>query len=394
MIKEQILDFIDKNFENWKKLRREFHQMPEIAMNEFDTSQKIKNYLNSLGFEVIDCGKTGVIGVFKNGDHNARKIAIRAEIDGLNIVEETGLDYASKNGNMHACGHDGHLTILLATCEYLIKTRDFNGTFYAIFQPGEETASGAKAMLNDSLLNKISPDRIYAIHNMPQNQIKIGELGSFFFYTGKQAMLSSSDNFEYEIIGKSGHGSAPQFTNDPIVAASFIILNLQTIVSRKIGAFDKVVITVGAFNAGNTFNIIPESAKLKISVRNLDQKLRINVLKWIDQYIENICNVYDCSFKKTIFDSFEPTVNDIEVSKFAFETVKELYGEDKVFDNAQTLGSEDFGLFLEKIPGCMAFIHNGQSNDVHSPKYIFNDELIKYGVSYFATIVEKELKNK
>lgn len=391
MIKKEIVDYIKKNKNEWIKLRHYFHQYPEIAMNEFNTSNKIKELLLKWQYEVIECGKTGVIGILRNGDSN-KKIAIRAEFDGLPIIEENDdLPYKSLNENMHACGRDGHTTMALAACQYLAETKNFNGTFYAIFQPGEEECVGALHMINDGLFDKIKPDRIYALHNIPLKQVNCGNPGDFHFYDGTDAMMASNDMLDVTIIGKGAHGSSPQNGRDPIVAGACLVNNLQTIISRNVSPFEKVVITIGAFNAGSAPNIIPGKANLKLSVRNLKKETRSFVLDRINQVISQTCNLYNCEAQISIIGACSLTINDPQVNEFAKNVVRNVFGENKLKPSPQLLAGEDFGYFLEKVPGCMVFINNGDSADLHNHKFNFNDEILPYGVAYFIAIVENEL---
>ncbi len=391
MIKKNIIDYIKKNRSEWKRIRQYFHQHPELSMNEFNTSQKIKELLIKWNYEVIECSNTGIIGILRNGNGN-RKIAIRAELDGLPIKEENqNLVYKSLNENMHACGHDGHLTMALAVCQYFAETKVFNGAFYVIFQPGEENSMGAMKMIEDGLLDKINPDRIYALHNVPYKQLKCGSAGDLHFYNKADPIMAANDMFEYKIIGKSTHGSSPQNGIDPIVAGSSIVMNLQSIVSRNLSPFDKSVVTVGAFNAGHAANAIPEYASIKVSIRSLDINTRDLVLKRVDDIVLKTCEMYNCLVQKNIEGTASFTINNLEVNEFARQTAIEVFGKNKVFSSPQLLASEDYGYFLDRIPGCLVFINNGDSADLHNNHYDFNDEIIPYGVAFLISLLEKEL---
>lgn len=391
MIKKEIVDYIKKHQKEWENLRHYFHQHPETSMTEYNTSNKIKELLTGWGYQIEECGKTGMIATLTNGNGN-RKIAIRAEFDALKILElNDDLEYKSLNDNMHACGHDGHLTMALATCQYMAETRNFNGTFYTIFQPGEEDCVGALEMINDGLFERINPDRIYAIHNMPLKALGTGQPGDFHFYTGENAMMASNDMYEYKIIGKGAHGSSPQNGIDPVVAASNLVLNLQTIVSRNVSAFEKVVITVGSIHAGSVPNIIPQSATISLSIRNLDQNIQDYVLNRIDEVVANTCNTFNCTYEKKHLGSCCMTINNKQVNEFAKKITKQVFGEHKVHEALQLLAGEDYGYFLQKVPGCLVFLNNGDSADLHNPRYNFNDKILPYGIAYFISILEKEL---
>lgn len=390
MIRKEIVDFLKLTKNEWVECRRYLHTNPETSMSEYNTSRYIKQQLYKWGFSVHNFGNTGVLGILQNGD-SQKKIAIRADMDALEIKEKNKFNYCAKENKMHACGHDGHITMLLATCKFLSESKSFNGTFYAIFQPGEEDASGAVAMIDDGLYNVMQADKIYALHNVPTSLLKNGKLGDFHAYSGEGGTLTSNDLLEYKITGKGSHGSAPQNGFDPIVTVSSIIVNLQTIVSRRISAFEKVVITVGEVKSGSATNVIPEYATIKISVRCLDQEIRKNVIEYIDEYIIKTAETFNCSAVKTFHKKCPLTINDPQTLKFAKDLIINTFGENKLHECDPLLASEDFGLYLQKIPGCMIFINNGESNPLHTETYDFNDAIIPYGVSFFITLIETEM---
>lgn len=378
----EIVDLKDE----FISIRHKIHKNPELGFDEIDTSALVSQKLQEFGYQVYRCvGKTGVVGVLKKGNSN-KKLGLRADMDALPMQENTNLSYKSKKENiMHACGHDGHTASLLLAAKYLANQK-FNGTLNLYFQPAEEGLGGARAMIKDGLFEKFDSDYIFGWHNMPFGYNKK-------FYLKKGAMMASCDNYKIEVIGKGGHGSAPHKTKDPIYAASLLVVALQGIVARNINPQNSVVVSIGAFNAGYAFNIIPDSANLKISVRALDDESRKLTEEKIYQISKSVANANDIEIKITKDIVAPVTMNDDEAVDFAREVAKELFGEENCeFNHDPLMASEDFGFFCEIKKCAYAFFENENDIYLHNSHYIFNDELLARVASYYAKLALKYLK--
>ncbi len=378
----EILDLKDE----FVKIRHQIHQNPELGFDEIQTAKLVAQKLKEMGYEVYEgIGKTGVVGVLKKGS-GTKKIGLRADMDALPMQEYANVPYRSKKENvMHACGHDGHTTSLLLAAQYLSK-QDFNGTLNLYFQPAEEGLGGANAMIKDGLFDKFDSDYIFGWHNMPFG-------GDKKFYLKKGAMLASSDSYTIEVVGKGGHGSAPEKAKDPIYAASLLVVALQSIVSRNIDPQNSAVLSLGAFNSGSAFNIIPDNAILKLSVRALDDKSRTLTEEKIHQICQGIASANGIEIKITKKVVAPITMNNDEAVEFAQEVAKELFGmENCDFNHRPLMGSEDFGYFCEVRKCAYAFLENESNIYLHNSHYIFNDELLVRAASYYASLALKYLK--
>jgi len=375
------------NFQNdMIKWRHHFHENPELAYKEINTSKKVVELLKQFGISDIETGvgKTGVVAVLENG--KGKSIGLRADMDALPIHEENkNKKYKSKiSGKMHACGHDGHTTMLLGAAKYLSETKNFNGKVVLIFQPAEEGFAGAKAMLEDGLLEKYPIDEIYGMHNMPGL-----EKGVLAIQSGPR--LAAADNFEVDIIGKGAHGAMPSNSIDPIVCGASIIQNIQHIVSRNVNPKETLVITVASFNSGSANNVIPNSAKISGTIRYYDDQIGKLAKKRFFDVINSTCNAFGA---KSIIDfkkGYPATVNHEEQSIFAYNIAKKVIGLKASSNQNPMMGSEDFSYFLKKIPGCFAWIGNGESASLHNPRYDFNDDILSIGSSFLASIAEERL---
>tara|TARA_Y200000002_G_scaffold377456_1_gene383098 strand:+ start:18 stop:1172 length:1155 start_codon:yes stop_codon:yes gene_type:complete len=381
-IKNRIADFENEMIE-W---RHYFHENPELAYKEFNTSKKIVEILKGFGITNIEegIGKTGVVATLVNGQ--GKSIGLRADMDALPIFEENNnKNYKSKiNGKMHACGHDGHTTMLLGAAKYLSETKNFNGKVVLIFQPAEEGFAGAKSMIEDGLLIKYPIDEIYGMHNMPGL-----EEGVLAIESGPR--LAAADNFDVEIVGKGAHGAMPSNSIDPIVCGASIIQNLQHIVSRNSDPKETLVITVASFNSGNANNVIPKSAKFSGTIRYYNDEIGKLAKKRFFEVINSTCDVFNAKANIDFQKGYPATVNHQKQSKFAFNSAKKIIGNKASSSQKPMMGSEDFSYFLKKIPGCFAWIGNGSSASLHNPKYDFNDSVLTVGSSFLATIAEDRL---
>ncbi|MDM0032471.1 M20 aminoacylase family protein [Variovorax sp. J22P271] len=368
------------------RIRRDIHSHPELGFEEFRTSDLIASKLTEWGYDVHrGIGGTGVIGSLKLG-RSARTMGLRADMDALPIHETSDIAYSSASpGKMHACGHDGHTTMLLAAAQELAQTRKFDGTIHLIFQPAEEGLAGARKMLEDGLFEKFPCDAIFAMHNMPG--YPAGKLG---FREGP--FMASSDTVVIDVTGIGGHGATPAKAVDPILAASNIVIALQSIVSRNIEAMDAAVVTVGSFHAGEAPNVIPESAQLKLTVRALRPATRAFLRERIAEVAEAQAASYGATAKVTYHWRYPVLVNHPRETKIARDLALEWLGEDGVIENADMqMNGEDFAFMLEKCPGSYLFIgNNDEAHEcmVHSPSFDFNDKCLSIGAAYWVRLTE------
>ncbi|WP_120945215.1 MULTISPECIES: M20 aminoacylase family protein [Helicobacter] len=367
--------------EEFKAIRQQIHQHPELGFEEVQTSKLIADKLKEFGYQVHGhVGKTGVVGVLKKGD-STKKIGLRADMDALPMPEENDLPYKSQTPNrMHACGHDGHSASLLLAARYL-ATQEFNGTLHLYFQPAEEGLGGAQAMLAEGLLERFDSDMIFGWHNMPFG-------GDKTIYLKSGAIMASADCYTLEIKGRGGHGSAPEKCKDPILAASLLVVALQGIVSRDIDPQHSAVVSVGAFNAGSAFNIIPDRAILKLSVRALDTQSQEITARRIEQIAKGIALAQGVEIEINKQAAAPVTMNDPKASAFAQEVAQEIFGKEACcFEHPAAMGSEDFGYFAQLRPCAYAFLENENTHYLHTTGYVFNDALLARAASYYARLV-------
>ena len=379
-----VINSIANNFEEMAGWRQHIHANPELGFECHETAKFVVERLKEFGVDDISEGwaKTGVVAVI-NGKGDGGTIGLRADMDALPMPEKTGLDYASGNeGKMHACGHDGHTTMLLGAAKYLAETRNFSGRVVLMFQPAEEGGGGAEVMCNEGVIEKYGISQVFAIHNMPE--LPVGE-----FQTRAGPVMASVDDFEIEIFGKGGHAARPHFSVDPIVAATAMVQSLHTIVSRNIDPIECGVISITQIHAGTAFNVIPETAKIMGTIRSFEPDVKAVMQKRLVAVMENIAAAYDTRAELTYHDGYPATVNDTEKAAFAVKVAAGIVGEDKVSDQAACrMGAEDFSFMLNKVPGAYVFVGNGDSAALHHQSYNFNDEAAPIGASYLAKIVE------
>ncbi|MEQ3710811.1 M20 aminoacylase family protein [Tateyamaria sp.] len=365
--------------------RRYLHTIPELGNDCFKTAAFVADRLREFGVDELHEGfaTTGIVAII-NGQADGPTIGLRADMDALPIPEETGLDYASTHaGNMHACGHDGHTTMLLGAAKYLAETRNFSGRVALIFQPAEETGGGAEVMVEEGILDRFNIGQVYALHNAPGFD-KGG------FYTSPGAMMAAVDEFHIHITGLGGHGATPHLTRDPVVAACGIATALQTIVSRNHYAQDDLVVSVTQIHTGTTDNVIPETAYINGTVRSFDKDVQAMVIRRMEQIVAGQAASYDVSATLEYEKGYPATVNTPEEAGFAAVVASEIAGEDHVIaDNGREMGAEDFSYMLEKRPGAYLFIGQGDTAGLHHAAYNFDDEIAPVGASFFARIVER-----
>jgi hippurate hydrolase len=373
-----------------KATRQYLHAHPELSLEEAETARYVADKLEAWGYEVTrNVGGHGVVARLTAGT-GTKSIGIRADMDALPIVEETRLPYASKTpGKMHACGHDGHTTVLLGAAEYLARTRRFNGTVTLIFQPAEENGrpSGAQKMIEDGLFERFPIDAIFGLHNHPG-----APEGALLLRSGP--MMASSDTVNITIKGKGGHASRPHLTVDPVVVACSLVVSLQTIVSRNVDPTQTAVVTVGTIHAGQAVNVIPEYAKLALSVRSFEPKIRDLLQQRITKLAQSVADGYDATIEIDYERGYPVVVNSEAETAFARTVAEELIGTDKVSTCHLIPGSEDFSYFLEHKPGSFLRLGNGMNSAIlHSSRYDFADGSLTVGAAMWARLAERYLQD-
>jgi len=381
-IKEEIADLKDELV----ALRRDFHMHPELCFREVRTSKVVGDYLESLGLEVKrGIGKTGVVGLLK-GD--GKTVMLRADIDALPIQELNDVPYKSKNDNaMHACGHDGHTAMLLVAAKILAKHKDeIKGNIKFVFQPCEETMpSGAKAMLDDGVLEDPHVDSAFGIHlvsHVPTGMIGIRE----------GAIMAAGDKFVIDIIGKGGHCASPNVSVDPVVASSYVIQALQTIASREIDPLDAIVLTIGSIEGGTTFNVIPQDVKITGTVRTLSECLHKEIPGKLERIVKGVCEAFRARYHIDYQAGVPILVNDPGAVRLVRSIAEEVVGKDHVFD-FQWMAYEDMSYFLREVPG--AFYIIGSSNKDkgtdyphHNPRFDIDEDSLSIGVEMHVRLAQ------
>lgn len=381
-VEEGIAAFIHE----FQALRRDLHQHPELSFQEHRTSAIVAERLASWGYEVTTgIAGTGLVGTLRKGQ-GTKTLGIRADMDALPITEATGLPYASRNaGVMHACGHDGHTTVLLAAARFLAESGRFDGTLNLIFQPAEENGGGAQHMIGEGLFERFPCDAVFGLHNWPC----VGE-GHFGCVTGPA--MASVDQITITVRGKGGHGAAPHETVDPVVASAHIITALQTVVSRNVDPLDMGVVTVGSIHGGNAPNVVPESVELKLTARAFKPEVR-EVLK---ERIPAIARAQAESFGATADVSYRPgypaVLNHEAETELARSVAIDTFGAARVDAGFRPrTASEDFAFMLLKRPGSYVFVGNGDGASLHSPYYDFNDAILAPSATYWVRLAERFL---
>ena len=375
-------------FENdMAKWRRHLHQNPELGRDCYKTAKYIQERLKEFGITEIHTGyaSTGIVAIIE-GKASGRTIGLRADIDALPIKENTGMSYSSKNeGVMHACGHDGHTTMLLGAARYLSETRNFSGRVALIFQPDEEATGGAEAMVEEGILEEFNIEEVYALHNTPSHDVGV-------MYTRPGPIMAGADSFTVEIQGKGGHAAYPHEVKDPIVAAISIAQSFQTIVSRNNIPSDDLVISITQVHSGTTDNVVPEIAYLNGTVRTFDLSVQEMVIKRMEKIISGLAMSFEVNAKLNYQKGYPPTINHEESTNFAIGVAEDVCGSDKVLSSvAKEMGAEDFSYMLQKRPGAYLFMGIGDGAGLHNPNYDFNDAAAPVGASFFARLIEKAL---
>jgi len=371
--------------------RQDLHMNPQISFEEVYASNKVVTLLKEFGLEVHEnIAKTGVVGVLKKGT-SSKSIAIRADMDALPINEINTFSYKSKIENrMHACGHDGHTTMLLGAAKYLAESGNFNGTAYFIFQPDEENCFGARTMIEEGLFTNFSIDEVYAMHNIPNM-----EIGTFA--TRKGTITASENLFEISIEAKGGHAALPHMGVDAITVGSQIAVALQTIVSRKLNPADNGIVSITEFIADGKKNVLPGTVTMKGDARALSKETSALIEKNMRQIVKGICDAHGVKAEVSYETTIIPTFNSSQQTEAATNAARNVFGDKNTDDDClPRLFSEDFSIMSEAKPGCFVLMGNGtrgsHSRPLHSPNYDFNDELLVIGSSYWTELVEQQLK--
>jgi amidohydrolase len=367
-------------------IRHDLHAHPELGLEEHRTAEIVAQKLAAWGIEVHrGVGKTGVVGVLRNGNGQT-SVGLRADMDALPIQEATGLSYASENaGCMHACGHDGHTTMLLGAAKYLAETRAFNGTVNFIFQPAEEGIGGAKAMLDDGLFERFPCNFVYGMHNWPGMPV-----GQFQIGTGTR--FAGGAFFDITITGKGAHGARPNQSIDPVVVACHLGSALQSVISRTISAQDTAVLSVTRIDSGAAYNVIPETAVMGGTVRTMTSSVMQTIEQTMRRLATSIAAGFGATAELDFRVLFSPLVNDTAEAEALADAAARLVGPASVQRDAPSIvGSEDFSFMMEQVPGAHLLLGNGDTAALHHPAYDFNDEAIPYGAALYAAIVEDKL---
>ncbi|SIT79496.1 hippurate hydrolase [Yoonia rosea] len=377
----RIADFA----EDMTAWRRHLHQHPELGFDCHETAAFVVEKLRAFGVDEIHEGiaTSGVVAII-NGKAAGPTIGLRADMDALPMQEETGLEYASKvAGRMHACGHDGHTTMLLGAARYLAETRNFAGRVALIFQPAEENGGGGEVMVREGILERFDIAEVYALHSGPGDAVGA-------FYTTPGPIMAAVDSFHIHITGIGGHGAYPYETADPVVAAVGMVNAIQTIVSRNHVPFEDLVVSVTQIHTGSADNIVPEKAYINGTVRTMAKSVQDMVEKRLTEIVAGHAAAYGVQAEVIYERGYPATINDPEKTAFAAAVAREISPD---VDDARQydMGAEDFSYFLEKRPGAYVYVGNGDSAGLHHPKYDFADGAAPVGASYFARLVERAL---
>jgi hippurate hydrolase len=371
-----------------KQWRQQIHSQPELGFKELKTSSFIIDKLKSFGIEVHQgLGGTGVVGVLKNG--SGPTIGIRADIDALPIKEQNDIAHKSTHENcMHACGHDGHTSVLLGTAKHLSQHKNFSGTIYFIFQPAEEVLGGAKAMIDDGLFDKFPMDAVYGLHNWPG--LPVGEIA-----VNNGPMMASFDTFEITLTGKGTHAAMPHLGADPIAAGAALITNIQSIVSRRISPLKSGVISVTQMNSGDTTNVIPDYAILKGTVRSFDMDVRQSMQDMLTEMVAVLPPLYGVTGEMDYHIRYPVTTNDSEAYLEIKDAATNVLGADKVNTDVEpSMASEDFSFMSQVVKGAYFWLGvdgSSPSKPLHNAAYDFNDDAIETGIKVWVSLVESQL---
>lgn len=376
--------------------RRHLHENPELGYEEFETQKFVAGKLREFGMDVVHegMGGTGVVAMLHGGDGPAtgaeRRIMLRSDMDALPMDEMTGLPHASKTpGKMHACGHDGHMSMLLGAAKHLADNRNFSGSVVFCFQPAEEGGAGAKKMIEDGIFDQFDVRSVYGMHSWPGAGV-----GQFAAVAGP--VMAAADEFYVTVTGKGGHAAVPDQARDPIPAAAAMVTAMQTIVSRVVDPLKPAVLSITIFQGGTTHNVIPEEVKLGGTVRSFDMGVHEQIYAEIERVIAGVAAATGVTAELDRVDvCYPPTVNDPAETRLVQEVLEEVVGAENVIRDAPpTMGAEDFSYFSQARPGAFIFIGNGDTEPLHHPEYDFDDAVAPIGVAYWTKLVETALKRE
>jgi hippurate hydrolase len=382
-----VINSIAANAEEMQRWRQHLHANPEIEFDCHETAAFVAERLREFGVDELHEGiaTSGLVAII-NGKGQGGTVGLRADMDALPMSETTGLPYASANpGAMHACGHDGHTTMLLGAAKYLAETRNFAGRVALIFQPAEEGGGGAGVMVEEGIMDRFAIDEVYALHNLPD--LPVGH-----FETTPGPIMAAVDEFHIDIRGKGGHAAFPQDCVDPVAAAVAIAQALQTILSRNHDTRKEAVVSLTQIHTGSTDNVIPDTAYLNGTVRTFAPEVQEMIRRRMQEIVAGQAASFGVEAELRYEMHYPATINDADKVAFAAKVAAEISGAEAVEANRpMEMGAEDFSYMLEKRPGAYLFIGQGQSAGLHHPNYDFNDELSPVGASFFARLVERAL---
>lgn len=368
--------------------RRHLHENPEILYDVHETAAFVADKLRSFGCDVVETGigRTGVVGLIKGRQGDGPVVGFRADMDALPIVETSGKPWASRtSGKAHSCEHDGHTAMLLGAAQHLAETRNFKGSVAVIFQPAEEGGAGALAMIEDGFLEKYDIREVYGMHNAPG--LPLGQ-----FAIRKGSVMAAADTFEITVHGRGSHAAQPHLSIDPVLAAGYIVVGLQSIVSRETDPLKSLVVTVASIHGGGANNVIPDTVKMSGTVRTLLPETRDFAEKRLKELVQATALAHGATAEVMYRRGYPVTSNHDAETDFAAGVAGRIGGPNSVdMGMAPHMGAEDFSYMLERRPGAFIFIGNGDTASLHNPAYDFNDEALPYGISYWVTLAETAL---
>lgn len=379
---------IDAAVPELTEIFRDLHAHPEIGMEEVRTSAVVAAKLREWGVDEVHegVGRTGVVGIVHGRGQGNRRIGLRADMDALPIQEATGLPHASTQaGRMHACGHDGHTTMLLGAAQYLARTRNFDGTAVLIFQPAEEGLGGARAMIADGLFQRFPVDEVYGMHNQPTGQPGRATLC-------KGPAMAGASFFDITVTGKGSHAAMPQQSRDALVAASGLVGQFQTILGRNVAPLDQAVLSVTQIHAGSAYNVVPETATLAGTIRFFRPEVRDLMQARMRAICEGAAQAFDLRITCDFREIFDVLVNDADLSDAWTQAAADVLGADNVRDDSQPFtGSEDFADMLQQVPGAYGNLGHAGTVPLHNPGFVLDEGILPVGASIYARLIERRL---
>ena len=383
-----ILPAIDAATEELTEIFKDLHAHPEIGFTETRTAKVVAAKLREYGVDEVHEGiaKTGVVGIIKGKTDSGRRVGLRADMDALPIDEESNLAYASKNpGVMHACGHDGHTTMLLGAAKHLAETRDFDGTAVLIFQPAEEGLGGARGMLAEGLFDKFPCDEVYGMHNYPNGMP--GKVGIC-----KGTAMAGAAFFDIKIKGRGSHAAMPQVSRDPVIIASGLVGQIQTILSRNVAPLDSCVISITQIHAGAAYNVVPDTATLAGTVRYFKDEVYELAETRMTELCEGFARAYGVEIDVDFRNIFDVLINDADLSDAYMEAAADIVGAENVSDkNDPATGSEDFADMLKVVPGAYIVVGHKGEVPLHNPGFVLDPDILPVGASVMARVLERRL---